>query len=194
MSLRGGSGGRFRTASIVSTTLSPPNGARPVKQRVQHGAQAVDVAGGGHGAAAAAGLLGRHVRRRAEDRPGLGELDVGLDLLRQPEVGDVRMALVVDQDVGRLEVAVQDAAGVGVGHRLGRLGHQAGGGPRVVLVAAQQRHEAAAGDQLHAEVVLAVVLADLVDRHDARVVEQGDGLGLVAGTGAARRRRPAGRP
>ena len=26
---------------------------------------------------------------------------------------------------------------------------------------------------------LAVVLADLVDRHDARVVEQGDGLGLV---------------
>ena len=39
--------------------------------------------------------------------------------------------------------------------------------------------EVAALDQLHAEVVLAVVLADLVDRHDARVVEQGDGLGLV---------------
>ncbi len=32
LSLRGGSGGRFRTASIVSTTVSPPNGARPVSR------------------------------------------------------------------------------------------------------------------------------------------------------------------
>ena len=35
-------------------------------------------------------------------------------------------------------------------------------------------------DQLHAEVVPAVVLADLVDRHDLRVVQVGDRLGLVA--------------
>ena len=34
-------------------------------------------------------------------------------------------------------------------------------------------------DQLHGEELLAVVLADLVDRDDARVIEQGDGLGLV---------------
>ena len=33
--------------------------------------------------------------------------------------------------------------------------------------------------ELHAEVALAVVLADLVDRDDARVIEQRDGLGLV---------------
>ena len=39
--------------------------------------------------------------------------------------------------------------------------------------------EVAALDELHAEVALAVVLADLVDRHDPGVVEQGDGLGLV---------------
>ena len=36
-----------------------------------------------------------------------------------------------------------------------------------------------ADDELHAEVALAVVLADLVDRDDAGVVEQRDGLGLV---------------
>ena len=57
---------------------------------------------------------------------------------------------VVDQDVGRLEVAVEDAAGMRVGHRLGGLGDQPGGGPRVVAVAGHQRHQAAAGDELHA--------------------------------------------
>ena len=39
--------------------------------------------------------------------------------------------------------------------------------------------QARPADQLHAEVALAVVLADLVDRHDVRVVEPGDRLGLV---------------
>ena len=34
--------------------------------------------------------------------------------LGQAEVGDVRPALAVDQDVGRLQVAVQDAVLVGV--------------------------------------------------------------------------------
>ncbi len=87
--------------------------------------------------------------------------------------------LLVDQDVGRLEVAVQDAPRVRVRHRLGRLGDQPRGGPRLLLVAGHQRHQAAAGHQLHAEVMLALVLADLVDRHDAEVVEQRDGLGFI---------------
>ena len=39
---------------------------------------------------------------------------VRLDPLGQAEVGDVRLAVGVEQDVGRLEVAVQDAALVGV--------------------------------------------------------------------------------
>ena len=112
--------------------------------------------------------------------PDGGQLAVGLDPLGQAEVGDVRLALGVEQDVGRLEVAVQDAPLVGVVHRLGRLGHQPrprpSGRPCTV---GEPVGEAAALDQLHAEVVLAVVLADLVDRHDVRVVERGDRLGLV---------------
>src|SRR5262249_14304228 len=116
------------------------------QQGVEDGAQPVDVAGGGDRPAVAGRLLGRHVGRGAEDRPRLGELDVGLDLLGQAEVGDVRVPLVVDQDVGRLEVAVQDAAGVGVGDRLGGLVDEAGGGAGVVGVAVDQGHEAAAGD------------------------------------------------
>ena len=66
-----------------------------------------------------------------------------------------------------------------MGDRLGGLRDQSCGRPGIVDVAGHERHQAAAGHEFHAEVVLAVVRADLVDRDDARVVEQGDGLGLV---------------
>ena len=122
MSLDGSSGGRVRTASRVSTTLSPPNGARAGQEGIEDGAQAVDVAGCRHRPASARGLLGSHVRRGAKDGARLGQLAVSLDLAGQAEVGDVRPALVVDQDIGWLEVAVKDAPQMGVVDGLGRLG------------------------------------------------------------------------
>ena len=92
-------------------------------------------------------------------------------LLGQAEVGDVRLALVVEQDVGRLEVAVEDAALVGVvdGPAASATSRAAARGS--FCEAVEPLGEAAALDQLHAEVVLALVLADLVDRHDVGVVE-----------------------
>ena len=63
--------------------------------------------------------------------PVLGQAAAILDPLGQPEVGDVRPALLVEQDVGRLEVAVQDAALVGVVHGRGDLGHQPRHGPGI---------------------------------------------------------------
>ena len=67
---------------------------------------------------------------------------------------------------------------MGVVDRLGDLDHQLGrlaGRQRPV---GQPLRQALPLDEAHAEVVLALVLADLVDRHDARVVEVGGGLGL----------------
>ena len=96
---------------------------RPAGQQlVEDRPQAVDVGGGGQRPFRAGGLLGGHVAGRADDgaRAASGSLSP-LDALGQAEVGDVRLALGVEQDVGRLEVAVQDAALVGVvdrpGHR-----------------------------------------------------------------------------
>ena len=77
--------------------------------------------------ALARGLLGRHVRRRADRDARRREPRVALaDRARDTEVGHHRAAaLRVDQDVVGLDVAVDDAALVGVGERVGHVAQRA---------------------------------------------------------------------
>ena len=56
----------------------------------------------------AEGLLGAHVAERAQQVAGHGQAGVVLEL-GQAEVGDPEVAAVVEQQVGRLDVAVDDA-------------------------------------------------------------------------------------
>ena len=102
------------------------------QEGVEDRPQAVDVAGRRHGPAPARGLLGRHVGRRAHDRAAVGQLAVALDPLGQAEIGHVGLALLVEQDVGRLEIAVQDAPLVRVVDGLGGQLQQPRGGFRIV--------------------------------------------------------------
>ncbi len=149
------------------------------QQGVQDRPEPIDVGRRGDRAATPGGLLGAHVGRRAHDRAAGRQFDVGLDPLGQAEIGDVRMAFPVDEDVRRLQVAVEDASQVGVLDGLGGLDHQGGCGTGPFAERFELIGEVAPLDELHAEIALAVVLAHLVDRHDAGVVEQGDRLGLV---------------
>src|SRR5205085_1766153 len=85
----------------------------------------------------------------------------------------------LQQDVRRLQVAVQDAVLVGVVHRPRDRGDQAGGvGGGDELTRGAGGRQAGAVHQLHREEVPAGVLADVVDRDDVRVVQAGGGLGL----------------
>jgi hypothetical protein len=149
------------------------------EQLVQHRPQGVDV-GRGRQARSAGGLLGGHVARRAHNaahwptRVGLRQ-----NVLGQAEVGDVRLPVRVEEDVGRLQIAVQQPALVGVVNSSCHDGHQPGG-PDRLRVAADGIGQAAAVDEVHAEVVLAVVLADLVDGDEVRVLEVAGRLGLEA--------------
>ena len=95
-------------------------GGRP--EHVEHGrAQRPDV---GRGVATlTGGHLGRQVGRRAGDQPGLGQGRVGRDV-RDAEVGDLHPPAPVDQDVGRLDVAVHDPGLVGGDQAVGRLPQQ----------------------------------------------------------------------
>ncbi len=73
---------------------------------------------------------------------------------------------------------MDDAPVVGVLDRLGHLARQRGRLARGQWTAGDFLGQARALDEAHAEVVLVLVLADLVDRYDPRVIEPGGGLGL----------------
>ena len=127
-------------------------------------------------------LLGAHVQRRAHGDAALRQVErlavVG-EAARQAEVGDLDLALARQQDVFRLDVAMDDAQLAGPLQGGGHLAHDAQGQqhlgrPFLVQVFAQ----VAALDVFQGHVVQAVRLADGVDLHDVGVRGAGDGLGL----------------
>ena len=120
---RGGRGSAVAICSSTSCSESPRNGLRPVKQLVEDDAQAEDVGPAIDPVPLAAGLLGAHVGGRAGEPGPLAEV---LVLERQPEVGHAGLARGVDQDVGGLDVPVDQAPGVGVVQGLGDGRHQLG--------------------------------------------------------------------
>ena len=75
-------------------------------------------------------LLGGHVLGRAHHEARLGEVGV-LGRLGDAEVGHLHPPVAGEQDVGRLDVAVDEPGPVGGVERLGDLGGEAGGLPRV---------------------------------------------------------------
>jgi hypothetical protein len=181
------------------------DGVRPVERRaageqvVGDGAQGVDVAARVDGVVAGE-LLGRHVPRR----PGRMVGGAGVVVRRargDAEVGeqhDLAGALgrAREEHVLRLEVAVDDAVGVGVRQRVGERREQgrrlgpgeapARGEPRRERLARGVRHRQAARRE-------AVVERDLVvgeARHHARVRRQLGEDARLAAEALARGRRP----
>ena len=99
--------------------------------------------------------------------------------LGEAEVGE-EGALAFDQDVVRLDVAVDDAGGVGGVERFGDLAEQGDGARRRQRPLAVDRPaQVAALDQAHRHDQLAVDLARVEDRHHRRVVEAGGEAGLA---------------
>ena len=74
--------------------------------------ETVDIAGDPHLATISRSLFGGHVGGRPEDGARACEAGRIGHLLGESKVHDVRLSLIVDQDVRRLEVAVQDATAV----------------------------------------------------------------------------------
>lgn len=156
------------------------------EELVEDDAEGVDVGAGVDVAAVHACLLGGHVLGRAEELRGAG--DGGLvgelraDGLGDPEVDDLGMRLAVDhgdEDVRRLEVAVDDALVVGVldgeTDALEELEPALDGEP----VAVAELRDGASLDVLHREVGVALLArAGVVDLGDAGVVHDGEGLAL----------------
>jgi len=158
-----------------------PDMRRPAGDRlVQRRAESVDVAPRVHALEISASELRRHVARRSHDLardghprlPGLrGTLDPA-----QAEIGQERVSLRGDQDVRGLHVAVQHSAIVGVGQRLRRLADDAGRLPRFRPPRRHPAIERLPRRQRHRVVVGVALAAEIEDRHDARVREEGEEL------------------
>ncbi len=149
----------------------------PTPALVEHQRERVDV---GLGAGRAAlGLLGRHVGEGADDVAGGGQGNVAGEA-GDPEVHQLRPRLPLRHlDVLRLDVAVHDAARVGVIESLAEVGADLADLAVAELAGVGEAGQGGALDQLGDEQGVAVLLAHLVEGDDAGVVEPGGGLRLA---------------
>ena len=178
----GDDAGRGRHGLVHVLVGDGERGVAPVRQLpgdqlVQHDARGVHVRAGVGGAGQH--LLGRQVADRADDHAGLGHLARGLGP-GEAEVGDLDLAVLGDQHVLGLDVAVHEAGPVGGAergqHRHHDLQRGAGAEPAERVQRVAQRP---ARDVLHDEEDVLAVGALVVDGDDVRVGQRRRGLGLA---------------
>jgi hypothetical protein len=130
-------------------------------------------------------LLGRRIGHRAYRHVGPGQPGGVINAPRDAEIGQedpLRLPIGVgQQDVGRLDIAVQQPAMMRIIQRRADRGndrhrfidrHPAG------KLLAQQPGHIAAGHILHRNPKLAIVFTAVVDPHDVRMIQVGRQLGL----------------
>ena len=133
---------------------------------------------------AALRLLRGHVARGAEDRLRIGQgrrcplAGLRIQPLGQAEVGDPGRAVPGQEDVGRLQVPMQDALAMRVLDRRRQRAHQFGGLPRLEGPVGQSPFEVPPLHQLHRVIRQPSALAELVDLDDVRVPQARDRLPL----------------
>ena len=145
------------------------------QQVVQYASQTEDVGPGVDALALAAGLLGGHVAGRAADLLK----SLARDRDRQTEVDQPRQTVVAQDDVLRLDVAVQKPAGVDLGQPLRDLLDQPGTAPEVSPFVRRQLVERPAGDVFDDQVDLVTPALHPVARRDERAADPRQGAALV---------------
>ncbi len=124
-------------------------------------------------------LLGRHEHRRAEVADVLGQMRAGD--ARDPEIRELRHPVLGEEDIRGLDVPVDDSAGVGDVEGRPHLTDDLENPLARERLLLDQPVEARTRNELHDQVELAgdVVLPDVEDSYDVRVIEAASGLGLA---------------
>ena len=116
----------------------------------------------------ASSLLGREIPGGPEHRPGKGQ-GVEARCGRDAEVGHVHAVLLVQQEIRGLHVSMHDALSVRGVQTRGSLAEPLGRQARSNRGGSDSIVDRAPVQVLHDDERLAVVLADVEDRHDVRV-------------------------
>jgi len=144
------------------------------QQLIKHHAQAEDVRSSIDSVTLATSLLGAHVSRGSSKSRSLAEVLVSE---REPEVRDTGLARAVDQDVGGLDVPVDQPPGVGVVKRLGDQDDQFRLVTESGAILANSRRQVATLEELGNDVAETLVgTARVVHRHNVRMFELGEDL------------------
>jgi hypothetical protein len=131
----------------------------------------------------AAQLFGRHVADRADGDTGIRQLVAcraclivhAVHRAREPEVENLHLPTLRQEDVGRLEVAMEQTLRVGSVQRVRERDGFVQDGIDVERAAPKTLLERLALEQLHDEVRPAVLLADVIQGADIRVVQRRNG-------------------
>jgi len=97
----------------------------------------------------------------------------------QSEVGDLRPALAIEQDVFRFDVAMHNAQLVGAFQRFAELGDNGQRFARRETAIGNHVAQGGSLDKLHEQKVQIAHLAEIMNRYDVRMVQSGQGAGLA---------------
>ncbi len=155
-------------------------GRRPGQQLVEQGPEGVDIGGGGHGLSEQLlrrGVLGRHeLLAGAGQHPGVGHIG---EQLGDPEVEQLHLAVAVDEDVARFEIAVDHEIAVEIADRVDDLEKEPQDLVDAHTILGAVLRDGSALDQLHDEVGSALVGDSAIQQAgDVRVREPGEELPL----------------
>ena len=156
-------------------------GALAGEHFVKHDAEAVDVRAviGGAILLLRRGVVGRALRH-GSIRPWRPVRLFGIaDDLRDAEVRDLHRARFVDEQVLRLDVAMDDAVIVGALQRLADGRHDAERLLRREAFGLQELAQIHAIDELHEQKVEAARLPEVMHADDVRVIQRGERMGLL---------------
>src|SRR5262245_14361250 len=106
----------------------------------------------------------------------------GRQTLRQAEIRHARLAVGIEKNVGRFEVAMDDTVLMGVVHRRGDSSHQLSGPAGRERLLAGQVPQMPAFDVVHRKILPSFVFSDFVNGHDVRMMQVGGGLSFDAET------------
>ena len=155
---------------------------------IENRSQCVDIRHRTDGRLVSRSLLGRHVRGRSQDDAGLS--DASLRVVVQPsgqaEIGDLRLPVRSQQNVGWLQVTMDDPPPVGVIDGFGERQQQLRGGSCPERRFGEDVFQTRAGHEFHDQEWLPVLLTRFEHLRDMRMMEAGGSFRLQSKTSIVR--------